>query len=108
MIKKLEEVKENIHNKTRIKLINADNNLRNINITYIKNTEFNPNNKLKNNNKIIYNKINENKKEKKEISEIDNISENNYNIEGNLLTSIIEKKDKRNPETFYSFFHPIS
>ena len=33
---------------------------------------------------------------------------NNYNIEGNLLTSILEKKDKRNPETFYSFFHPIS
>ena len=81
MIKKLEEVKENIHNKTRIKLINADNNIRNININYINNTEFNPNNKLKNNNKIIYNKINENKKDKKEISDIDNISENNYNIE---------------------------
>ena len=31
-----------------------------------------------------------------------------YNIEGNLLNSVIEKKDKRNHQTFYQFFHPIS
>ena len=32
----------------------------------------------------------------------------NYNIKGNLLNSVIQKKDKNNPETFYSFYHPIS
>ena len=32
----------------------------------------------------------------------------NYGIEGNLLNSIIEKKDKKTHETFYSFFHPVS
>ena len=29
-----------------------------------------------------------------------------YNIEGNLITAIIDKKSKNNPETYYSFFHP--
>ena len=81
MIKKLEEAKENMLNKVRIKLLNVDNNIKNINIKCINNSELNPNNKLNNKNKIIYNKITENKKEKKDISENDNISENNYNME---------------------------
>ena len=70
-----------MHYKTKIKILNADNNIRNININYINNSELNPNNKLNNKNKIIYNKITENKKEKKDLSEIDNISEINCNIE---------------------------
>ena len=31
-----------------------------------------------------------------------------YNIEGNLLNSIIQKKEKKSHQTSYSFFHPIS
>ena len=81
MIKKLQDTKENMHYKTKIKILNADNNIRNININYINNSELNPNNKLNNKNKIIYNKITENKKEKKDLSEIDNISDINCNIE---------------------------
>ena len=88
MIKKLEEVKENIHNKTRIKLINADNNIRNININYINHSEFNPRAKL--NKTIIKQKIFEKNSNIHEDSE--NVSENNYNIEedskrekGNIL-----------------------
>ena len=82
MIKKLEEAKENMLNKVRIKLLNVDNNIKNINnIKCMNNSELNPNYKLNNKNKIIYNKITENKKEKKDISENDNISENNYNME---------------------------
>ena len=32
----------------------------------------------------------------------------NYNIEGNLLTSVVNIKDKQKHETSYSFFHPVS
>ena len=83
MMKKLKDVKENMYYKKKIKILNADNNIRNININYINNSELNPKNKLNNKNKIIYNKITENKKEKKDLSEIDNISEINCNIEEN-------------------------
>ena len=89
MIKKLQDTKENMHYKTKIKILNADNNIRNININYINNSELNPNNKLNNKNKIIYNKITENKKEKKDLSEIDNISDINCNIEE------VTKREKR-------------
>ena len=65
MVKKLEEIKDNIHNDTKIKLLNAENNIRNIrNINYNK-------------------KIKEKKIEKKNINESENISENNCNIEEN-------------------------
>ena len=33
---------------------------------------------------------------------------NNYNTEGNLLTAIVEEKEKHNHQTSYSFFHPKS
>ena len=36
------------------------------------------------------------------------IIKDKYNIEGNLLNSIIEKKYKNNHQTFYQFFHPVS
>ena len=33
---------------------------------------------------------------------------NAYNITGNLLVAIADKKVKNNPSTFYLFFHPIT
>ena len=78
MIKKLEEIKDNIHSRAKIKLLNVDNNINNININYINNTEFTPNNKIIKN--YIPYKIKE-KGEKREIHEIDNQSSINCNIE---------------------------
>jgi hypothetical protein len=37
MMKKLKDVKENMYYKKKIKILNADNNIRNININYINN-----------------------------------------------------------------------
>ena len=86
MIKKLEDIKDNIHNKTRIKLINAENNIRNININYINNPEFNKRNTI---NKT---KIKKKVIDKNILHESENISENNCNIDedskrekGNIL-----------------------
>ena len=89
LIKKLENIKDNIRNDTKIKLFNAENNIRNININYINNSEF-KNRTILNKSKIkkkIREKNNNNIQEESE-----NISENNNNIEedskrgkGNIL-----------------------
>ena len=77
MIKKLEGIKDYIHNKDRIKLINAENNIKNININYINDSE------LKTRNTINKTKIKQKLIEKNNLQESENLSENNYNIEEN-------------------------
>ena len=84
----MEGIKDNIHYNNRVKIFNAENNIRNININYINHSEFNPKAKL--NKTLIKQKILEKNNNMHEESE--NISENNYNIEedskrekGNIL-----------------------
>ena len=90
LIKKLEGIKDNIRCDTKIKIFNAENNIKNININYINNSEFRNRailNKSKIKKKIREKNINNNIQEESE-----NISENNNNIEedskrgkGNIL-----------------------
>ena len=89
LLKKLEGIKDNIHYNNRVKIFNAENNIRNININYINHSEFNPKAKL--NKTLIKQKILE-KNNNTIHDESENISENNYNIEedskrekGNIL-----------------------
>ena len=89
LIKKLEGIKDNIRCDTKIQIFNAENNIKNININYINNSEFR--------NRAILNKSKIKKKiREKNINNIqeesENISENNNNIEedskrgkGNIL-----------------------
>ena len=115
LIKKLEGIKDNIRSDTKIKIFNAENNIRNININYINNSEF-KNKAILNKSKIkkkIREKNNNNIQEESE-----NISENNNNIEedskrgkGNILninnirklifnSNDISLKSKYNKERF--------